>query len=159
MPDLPRRSRTRPLLIVVASLVLTAGLVACSDSEPEDPTAFCDALRIANSDRGALANVDLDDAATIDTAVAELDALADLGPADLDDDLETIADTYREVLEAVVSTAPSARADVLRSLQPQLDEAAEPSRRVQEYGQRTCEIVFEAPAQPTPTPTPLNIDD
>ena len=140
----------------LTALVLAVG--ACSSDGPEDPAAFCDALRDAAAIN--LANpLDLDDPVSVADAIAELDVLVDLSPDELEDDVTVVAEVYGEVLNAVAATAPGARNDVLRDLQPRLDEVSDPAARLQAYGSGTCAVTFDAPAQPTPTPTPLDIDD
>lgn len=141
--------------------LLTAVLVvvgACSSDEPDDPAAFCEALRDAAA-INLTTPLDLSDAASVADAIAELDQLVELAPDVLDEDVAIVAEVYGEVLNAVAATAPGARNDVLRDLQPRLDQASEPAGRLQAYGIETCAVRFDAPAQPTPTPTPLDIDD
>jgi hypothetical protein len=140
-------------------IVLAGATVACSDDTPEDPTAFCDALRRSATSSGAVERLDLDDPDSLEAAQLELENLVDLAPGDLRDDVAVVADVYATIIEAVSTTAPAARGDVLRDLQPRLDEAAEPAQRLQRFGQQTCELTFDGPQQPTPTPTPLQIDD
>lgn len=131
---------------------------ACSSDQPEDPAAFCEALAEAAA-INLTAPLDLDDPTSVADAIAELDLLTKLAPEELDDDVSVVAEVYGEVLNAVAATAPGARSDVLRDLQPRLDAVSEPAARLQSYGSTTCAITFDAPAQPTPTPTPLEIDD
>ena len=141
--------------------LLTAVLVvvgACSSDEPEDPAAFCTALRDAAA-INLTTPLDLNDATSVADAIAELEQLVELAPDVLNDDVAIVAEVYGEVLNAVAATAPGARNDVLRDLQPRLDQVSEPAARLQAYGSDTCAVTFDAPAQPTPTPTPLDIDD
>lgn len=141
---------------LLTSILVVVG--ACSSDEPEDPAAFCDALGAAAA-INLTAPLDLDDPTSVADAIAELDQLVELAPDVLDDDVTIVAEVYGEVLTAVAATAPGARNDVLRDLQPRLDEVSEPAGRLQAYGTDTCAVTFDAPAQPTPTPTPLDIDD
>lgn len=141
---------------LLTALLLVVG--ACSADEPDDPAAFCAAL----GDAAAInltAPLDLNDPTSVADAIAELDQLVQLAPEVLEDDVVVVAEVYGEVLNAVAATAPGARNDVLRDLQPRLDEVSEPAGRLQAYGADTCAVTFDAPAQPTPTPTPLDIDD
>ena len=144
---------------VGAALTVIVVLVgACSSDEPEDPAAFCAALGEAAAIT-LTAPLDLDDPVSVADAIAELDQLVELAPGELADDVSAVAEVYGEVLNAVAATAPGARNDVLRDLQPRLDEVSDPAARLQAYGTETCAVTFDAPAQPTPTPTPLDIDD
>lgn len=141
------------------AVVLALGAGACSDGTTDDPSAFCDALRRSATSTGAVEALDLDDPASLEAARLELDTLVELAPGDLRDDVAVVAEVYATIIDAVSTTAPAARGDVLRELQPRLDEAAEPALRLQRFGQQTCGLTFDAPQQPTPTPTPLQIDD
>ncbi len=152
------RRSLRPVA-AICSLALTLTIGACSDDTPEDPSAFCDALRSSITSTSAIEQLDLSDPASLDAATSELAALVELAPGDLRDDVAVVADVYATIIEAVSTTAPAARGDVLRDLQPRLDEAADPAQRLQRFGQQSCGLTFDAPQQPTPTPTPLQIDD
>ncbi len=121
--------------------------------------AFCDALEQASGPSGAVATLDIDDAAAVDAAIAELSELRDLAPTEISTEVGVIADVYGEVLTSIAATAEGARAEVLRELQARLDEAAAPAAALDRYARARCSIDFEAPAVPTPTPTPLSIDD
>lgn len=151
--------RRRIVACVAAVLVLVVGAGACSEDAPEDPSAFCDALRRSATNSGAVEQLDLDDPASLEAAQLELEALVELAPEDLRDDVAVVAEVYATIIDAVSTTAPAARGDVLRDLQPRLDEAAEPAQRLQRFGEQTCRLAFDGPQQPTPTPTPLQIDD
>lgn len=147
------------LLTLVTLFTVVVVLVGgCSSDEPDDPTAFCDALAEAVA-ISPTAPLDLNDPTSVADAMAELDQLVALAPDVVADDVTIVAEVYGEVLSAVASTAPGARSDVLVDLQPRLDEVSEPAARLQTYGAATCTVTFDAPAQPTPTPTPLDIDD
>ncbi len=146
-------------LLLVVTMGTAAILASCSSPEPTDPTAFCDALRLASAVNSPVATIDIDDSSTLDGAIAELRQLAELAPDAISADVTLLTDVYAEVLTSLASTAPGARGDVLRDLQPRLDEAGDPTAALERYAQTTCSIRFDGPAQPTPTPTPLNIDD
>lgn len=147
-----RRARAARFAVVV---VLAAG---CS-SETDDPVAFCDALRDAAGANAAIASLNIDDSATLDAAIADMEAVRDLAPDDIGAEIEIVTDVYAELLTGLAATAPGARGDVLRDMQARLDEAATPAVAVERYARENCSISFEAPAVPTPTPTPLSIDD
>lgn len=156
----PSRGRRRPLnrLAIVIAFATLVG-VACSSSEPEDPTAFCEALERASSPTGAIALLRIDDEPIRESAMADLDALVATAPSDIAEETTVVVDTYRLVLTELANTAPGARNQVLRDLQERLDAAGPAAEAVEDYGNRICGITFEGPAQPTPTPTPLDIDD
>lgn len=146
--------RTWALVVVLAVV-----FAACSSPEVEDPVAFCDALRAASQGNAAIANVDLGDIDSIALALEDLDHLVELAPDELTAGLETIRQVYGEVLDALVTTAPSAHDDVLRSMQGRLDSASEPALALGRYAILDCALVFNVPQQPTPTPTPTDLDD
>ena len=151
------RRRAPTLMALMATTALICA--ACSSSGSNDPTAFCDALRVTAAVNGSIATIDIDDSASLDKAMLDLDHLVELAPSDLENDLEIVVTVYTEALQSLASTAPGARTDVLREMQERLDEAGGPARAVQDYGESTCEIKFVEPPQPTPTPPPLDIDD
>ena len=148
----------RSVVATLAALGLVAA-AACSGGEPDDPTAFCEAMRNASAISGPIASLDLDDQIVLEQAIADLARIAELAPADIADEAAAVAATYDVVLTSLASTAPGARGDVLRDLQTQLDDVAEPATDLQRFAERTCRIRFDGPAEPTPTPTPLDIDD
>lgn len=149
--------RPGPLWVLLAAVVIAAS--GCSDDAGEDPSAFCDALRRAATSTSAVEQLDLDDADSLAAARRELEALVEVAPSDLRDDVALVAEVYVTVIDSVSTTAPAARGDVLRDLQPRLDTAAEPARRLERFGRQTCGLAFDGLQEPTPTPTPLEIDD
>jgi hypothetical protein len=147
--------------VLIAGLAIAAGLLAlaCSSSNPDDPTAFCDAMRDASASGGPIATLEIDDPIVLENALADLDALAAIAPGDIAQEAEAVADIYRDLLTSLASTAPGARDDVLRDFQAALDDTSAAAQTLEAYGRDTCALAFEGPAQPTPTPTPLDIDD
>ncbi|MGI9622048.1 MAG: hypothetical protein ACR2PK_04355 [Acidimicrobiales bacterium] len=142
-----------------AAIVLALAASACSSSEPEDPTAFCDALSEASTVDGVIATIDIDDSTTMDMAMMELDRLVELVPDELEGDLEIVVTVYKDAIGSLAATAPGARTDVLREMQERLDEAGAPAAALQQYGETTCGIRFIEPPEPTATPLPVDIDD
>ena len=120
--------------------------------------AFCDAIADASLG-GSVTSIDFEDRSSVDAAIAELTELAELAPSDIADDATVVSEVYIEALEALADSLPGVRDDLLRELQPRLDQAAEPAARLERYATSTCALEFEAPAEPTPTPTPMDIDD
>ncbi|MFV2040349.1 MAG: hypothetical protein ACC660_08895, partial [Acidimicrobiales bacterium] len=95
----------------------------------------------------------------ISEALADLALLVELAPDELAADVGTVSRVYTEVLNALSTTAPGAHDDVLRDLQGQLDSAADPALARAAYPTSVCGLSFDAPEQPTPSPTPLDLDD
>lgn len=147
--------------VLIAGVALAGSLLAlaCSSSDPDDPTAFCDAMRDASASGGPIATLEIDDPIILESALADLDAMAAIAPGDIVQEAEAVAAVYRDLLTSLASTAPGARDDVLREFQAALDDTSAAAQTLEAYGSDTCALVFEGPAQPTPTPTPLDIDD
>lgn len=148
----------RALAASAATIALVVAVGACGSRGGDNPVAFCDAITDASLG-GSVASIDFEDRGSVDAAIAELTELAELAPSDIADDATVVSEVYIEALEALADSLPGARDDLLRDLQPRLDEAAEPAGRLERYATTTCALEFEAPAEPTPTPTPLEIDD
>ncbi len=146
---------------LAAGVVVVAGLLglACSSSDPEDPTAFCEAMTDASAPDSPISTLEIDDPVILENALADLDAMAEVAPEEVAEATADVATVYRDLLTSLAGTAPGARADVLRDFQVALDETANAAAAVQAYGRDTCGLKLEGPAQPTPTPTPLDIDD
>jgi hypothetical protein len=131
---------------------------ACGSDETEDTAPFCAALAAASGPTGSVRSVDLDAASSVEVAADALSVLVADAPEEIRDDATTVAEVYRQVIEAL-STAPApARDDVLVELQPLLDEAREPTARFNAYAERTCGISLDAPQEAVPTPTPVTSD-
>lgn len=145
--------------VALAGFTLALALTSCSSPEAEDPAAFCELLRTASVGSAGVGSVNLDDSESVEGAVGELAALAAEAPEAIVDDVELVSEVYAEALTALASTAPGARDDVLRELQPRLDSAAAPAANLERYADEVCRVQFEAPAEPTPTPTPVDVDD
>lgn len=144
--------------MTIASIVALA-VGACSSSEPDDPAAFCDLLRQTSALNGNLSELQLDNPITLEAATVDLATLVELAPSEIKDDVAVVADVFTDVLTSLASTAPRAQGAVLAELQTKIDTADAPAAALQSYGETTCRLTFDAPAQPTPTPTPLDIDD
>ena len=133
--------------------------LSCSSSKSNDPVAFCDALRDTSAITGSVSSVDLDEPDSVQDAVDELEALADLAPDEIFEEMDLLSEIYSEALAVLADTPRGAREDALRDLQGRLDEAFEPADALDRYAATSCGVEFEGPPQPTPTPTPLDIDD
>ena len=90
--------------------------------------------------------------ASVERAIAQVAEVARLAPDPIAADAATVADSYKQTLQALSVVAPSAREEVLRNRQAELDLAAEPTARLNEYAQRTCGLSL-SPAAVPPTPT------
>lgn len=139
--------------------VLALCAAACSSSEPDDINAFCEALARATSTTGAIAVLEIDDPVVLDSALADLDALVETAPEEIEADATVVAETFADIITALAGTAPGARNDVARDFQERIDEAAPSAAALERYGATSCDVTFVDPAAPTPTPTPLDIDD
>ncbi len=148
----------RTFAAAAATIAVVVAIGACGSGGGDNPVAFCDAITDASLG-GSVTSIDLEDQDSVDAAIAELTELAELAPSDIADDAAVVSEVYIEALEALADSLPGARDDLLRDLQPRLDQAAEPAARLERYATTTCALEFEAPAEPTPTPTPLDIDD
>lgn len=146
-------------LVLAITSVVALVLGACSSPEPDDPAAFCDVLRRTSAQNGNLTELERDDPVRLEAAIADLMTLVELAPAEIKDDVAVVSNVLNDVLTSLASTAPGAQGAVLAELQPMIDTADAPSAALQRYGETTCRLTFNAPAQPTPTPTPLDIDD
>ncbi len=149
---IPRAAATVATALALASLT-----GACSDSA-ENAVAFCDAIT-DSSLGGAVTTIDLQDQVSLASAVAELETIASVAPSDIADDADLVADVFAEVLDVLANNDVGTRDDALRDLQPRLNEVAQPATRLQEYATETCALGFEGPEEPTPTPTPLDIEN
>jgi hypothetical protein len=137
-------------------VALAAGVVsvvsACSESRPNDPMAFCDAITAAIAPGGPVTNLDLDDPDAVEAANDELDELSDLAPEQIAPAAEAVARAYGDILGELVSTAPGARTSVLRGFQGILDSVAEDAAALEIYAESACGVSFTPTAEETATP-------
>jgi hypothetical protein len=135
---------------------LAAGIVsivsACSESRPDDPTAFCDAIAAAIAPGGPVTNLDLDDPEAVEAANDELDNLSDLAPEEIAAAAGAVAQAYGDILGELVATAPGARTNVLRGFQGVLDSVADDAAALQIYAESACGVSFTPTTEETATP-------
>ena len=149
-----------PQRVRVAWLVLAIGLLgvaACSDDEP-DLAAFCEGLATTSAPGGAVDNVDLDDPASLDAAIADLDQLVADAPDELADHMVLMRDAFTHLVRDLAAAAEANYDDVIASHEAELTEAAAAAQQVESFARTTCGVDLSPPSEaPTPTPTPLDI--
>ena len=126
---------------------------------PEDPSAFCSSIRSASAATGSIADLDVESPREVEFAIADLNAAADAATAEIADDMVAVAATYEKAIRGLAAVVPSERANVLRDMQGDFDAVSASAQSVQRYAESTCGVTFTGPPQPTPSPTPLDIDD
>lgn len=135
--------RTRAAILAV---VLIAALAACSDSGDKSPSAAVsdtttvDCAKFADaSTKIAEAQTELysgsNAAASIETLVAELDALKADAPDDVDEALTEMGEAFRTAAEILDDPTPENQAE-LAALAPKLSEA---SQKITEYVVDHCD--------------------
>lgn len=150
---------TGPLARLVVVVVVVLAATACSGADTEDPAAFCDAMAGATEATSAVSALDLDDAASVDAAIAMLRVITALAPSAIVEDAAAVAEVYTRVLETLVVTASGARPEALQGFQDDFDSVSAAASRVQRYTEDTCAVQFAPLPLPTPSPTPLDIVD
>lgn len=139
---------------MIRAAALAAGLAlvvatACSDEPEPDPIAFCATLAEVSAADAAVTALDLDDQTVVEAATAALDRLRRLAPPEIDDDVDRVASTYSQVIEALAGTGPRARPDVLREYQAELDAVIEAASRLEGYAVSNCGLDLRpAPTEP-----------
>ena len=142
----------------MAALICLAA-AGCSGDDGDDPTAFCESMRAATALTSAVSELDLDDQRVVELAIGDLDNIRADAPDEIAEATTAVADAWAEILRTLSATAPGARPDRLREMQPQLDAVAGDTEALNRYAETACGIRFQGPAAPTPTPTPLDIED
>ncbi len=82
-------TRMTKLVPMVGALALTFSLTACSGGSD-----YCDALEDSNDTVGDLAELDPNDSAAIDDAIAAFQTIADLAPDELDGDWDRFMEVF-----------------------------------------------------------------
>jgi hypothetical protein len=128
-----------------AGLVAVLGLAGCSDDEPGDLAAFCDAVGDQDRFEAVFDELDPTDVAaaraTFEQARAEQQALRDLAPSAARGDIDVVlafVDDLIEGLEPASEVDDQGRPSVYQSLRPRFEEVEAAGDRLRVYVESSC---------------------